>query len=49
MRQYEEINCKCGKKARIVECGIGVYIRCPFCDRGTYMVDSKEKAIHLWE
>lgn len=42
---YKGIRCKCGAEARIVESGVGTYIHCPICDRGTHMCSTKEEAI----
>lgn len=42
--------CKCGNTGvRLVECGAGVYIRCPICDKGTYMCQTKEEALRKWK
>lgn len=42
--------CKCGnKEVRLVECGVGVYIHCPVCDRGTYMCSTKEQALKIYK
>lgn len=46
---YEIIQCKCGENARIVTSMVGVYIRCPYCDKTTYMQNTKEDAVKLWE
>lgn len=45
MIDYEKIKCKCGKQARIVVCGVGTYIDCPYCGAGTNMRSTKEDAI----
>lgn len=45
MENYEQIRCKCGEQARIVECGVGTYIHCPYCEAQTYMCSKKEDAI----
>lgn len=42
---YQEIQCICGKMARIVECGAGTYINCQHCGRCIYMCTTKEDAI----
>ena len=49
MIEYERIPCSCGEQARIVENGVGTYIRCPFCDRTTMMCTTKEDAIRKFE
>lgn len=45
MQQYETIQCRCGKEARVVVCGVGTYIACRYCGAGTYMCTTKEDAI----
>lgn len=41
--------CKnCSKPPRLVVCGVGSYVRCPWCNTGTYMQSRKEDAIQLW-
>lgn len=45
MQNYETIDCKCGNRARIVVCGVGTYIDCPYCGAGTYMCTTKEDAV----
>lgn len=46
---YEEIACSCGKQARVVVCGVGVYINCPYCGTGTYMCTTREQAIRMFK
>lgn len=46
MMDYEKTPCFCGEQARIVVCqGVGVYVRCPFCDRCSFIYPTKEAAI----
>lgn len=45
----KEHECPCGNPVRLVECGVGVYVRCPACDNGTCMCSTKESAISMWE
>lgn len=47
--EYKNIKCDCGKDARIVESAVGVYIRCPHCGRSTYMQNTVEDALILWQ
>lgn len=48
--KYGEIDCLCGKAARVVECfGLGVYVRCPHCGRDTMMQNTKEEAEKIWK
>lgn len=46
---YQTIMCTCGQQARIVETGVGTYIRCPYCGADTYMCTTKEEAIEKFE
>ena len=46
---YEEIDCSCGRKARIVESGVGTYIDCPYCGAHTYMCTTKLEAIQKFK
>ena len=48
MHRYEQTPCECGKNARIVICGVGCYIRCPYCEKSTYMCTTKKDAIKKW-
>lgn len=47
--QYGEIDCSCGKVARVVMCGVGVYISCPFCGDSTTMQSTREAAEEEWK
>lgn len=47
--QYGEIDCSCGKVARVVMCGVGVYITCPHCGETTSMQSTKEAAEQEWK
>ena len=47
--EFEKVPCMCGKQARIVECGVGVYIHCPHCNSGTTMQTTKTDALRCWE
>lgn len=49
MKNYETIKCKCGHQARIVVCGVGCYIDCPYCGAGTYMCTTKEDAVRRFK
>lgn len=49
MYGYEKIKCRCGRNARIVVCGVGCYIRCPYCEKSTYMCTTKSEAIKKWK
>lgn len=49
MQNYETIRCKCGNQARVVVCGVGCYINCPYCGEGTYMLTTKEDAIRKFK
>lgn len=46
---YEKIPCACGQQARVVVCGVGAYIDCPYCGAGTYMCTTKEQAIQRFK
>lgn len=46
---YELTDCICGNQARIVDAAIGVYIRCPHCNKDIYMQSSKSDALRLWK
>lgn len=41
--------CKCGKKPWLVICGVGSYVRCPWCDTATYMQTTAKDAVRLWD
>ena len=45
----ELVPCICGKEARLAICGVGSYVRCVWCGRGTYMCTTREEALSLWE
>lgn len=47
--EYKKVKCTCGKDARIVENRVGVYIRCPYCNRCTYMQNTVDDALKLWQ
>lgn len=49
MQKYETIICRCGKQARIVVCGVGCYINCPYCGAGTNMLTTKEDAVRIFK
>ena len=49
MQEYEKTPCVCGKEARVVVCGVGCYIRCPWCGRSTVMCTTKEDALKEWK
>lgn len=44
----ELVPCICGKEARLVICGVGSYVRCVWCDRGTYMCTTSEDTMRMW-
>lgn len=46
--EYEKINCSCGKQARIVISGVGVYITCPDCGLTTTMQSARDAAEEEW-
>lgn len=48
-RQYDKIECSCGKDARVVICGVGCYIHCPYCDLSTHMTSNREAAEKRWK
>ena len=43
------VRCTCGNEARVVVCGVGAYVSCPICGSGTYMCNSKEDAIKMFQ
>lgn len=49
MMMYGEIDCSCGKVARIVTCGVGVYITCPHCGQTTSMQSTRDAAEEEWK
>ena len=49
MQNHETIKCKCGQQARIVVCGVGCYISCPYCGEGTYMCSTTEQALVMFK
>ena len=49
MFEYKHIECKCGQQARIVESAVGTYIRCPYCEAGTYMCSTTEQALEKFK
>lgn len=49
MFEYKNIECKCGQQARIVESAVGTYIRCPYCEAGTYMCSTTEQALVMFK
>lgn len=48
-KNYDKIECVCGKKARVVECGVGYFVHCPSCDRSTPMAWDREKVEREWK
>lgn len=41
--------CTCGHNdARLIVCGAGSYVRCPWCNRSVYMCNTKEDAERMW-
>ena len=45
---YEKVPCKCGEEARVVYCGVGIYIHCPNCGSDTPMQSTKTDALRCW-
>lgn len=39
---------KCNKEPRVVISMVGSYVRCPWCDFSTWMQNTREDAIRLW-
>lgn len=39
---------KCQKEPRVVISMVGIYLRCPWCDFSTWMQNTREDAIRLW-
>ena len=48
MHGYGKIRCSCGREARIVECLVGCYIHCVWCDGATCMCTTKADALRRW-
>lgn len=46
---YEKVPCLCGYEARVVVCGVGSYVHCPWCGRSTTMRSTKADALEYWK
>lgn len=47
--EYKETECSCGKIARILFCGIGIYVTCPHCGKTGKIKDTEEEAMESWK
>lgn len=47
--EFKETECSCGKIARILFCGVGVYVTCSYCGKTGKIKDTEEEAMESWK